>query len=267
MQQRLAGRSIATLSSVGHVLEPVDAAAGSRSPLRRWTTRVLVVLVALALIVLVPGPVFRIVHSNAARQLVDEVATGREELLAKQDEFRSPLVGLGDPVRSWTQASCWLSPRYSDGDGEQGLVMFYWQECSLVAYEVYALPPDLGGAADVVGLLGGHIADADPGCSRTLFDVLTPDYGASPRSEYATALWWVNPGGEPPADQPDRCAVPAPDAPGAARVTGGVDGPMTAETYVVYQVRSPSSAVGVGCERRLPWIFSCTAEPEGFPVL
>lgn len=205
-------------------------------------------------------------HFDAARQLVDEVATGREEVLAKQDEFRSPLVDLAAPVRSWTQVSCWLSPRYSDGDGEQDLVMCHWQQCSLVAYEVYALSPEAGGVADVAELLGGDTVGS-PTCAEALFDVLTPDYGASRPSEYATELWWVNPSGEPPADQPNRCAVPAPDAPDAAHVVRGVDGPMTAETYVVYQVRSPVSAVDVGCERRLPWNFSCAAEPQGFPVL
>lgn len=245
--------------------EPVGAATLSWSPLRRWATSVLAVLVALVLIVLVPGPVFRVIHSNAARQLVADVATGRAELLAKQDEFRSPLVGLGAPVRSWTQPSCWLTPRYSDGDGEQGVVMFYWQECSLVAYEVYALSPEAGRAADTVELLGGHLTDT-PSCSEVLFDVLAPDFGASRRTEYATALRWVNLGGKPPADQPDRCTVPVPDRTEAAHVVEGVDGPMTAKTYVVYEVSSPVSAVDVGCERRLPRFFTCAAEPQGFPV-
>ncbi|ASO21774.1 hypothetical protein AHOG_20785 [Actinoalloteichus hoggarensis] len=224
------------------------------------------VLVVLALIVFVPGPVFRLIHFDNARQLVDEVSTGRAELLSMQDEFRSPIASLGSPARSWTQVSCRLSPRYSDGDGEQGVVMFYRQGCSLVAYEIYALPPDAGGAADVAEILGGRFAGT-PACFRILFDVLTPDYGASASSEYATALWWTDPHGEPPAEQPDRCALPTPDDPGAAHVERGVEGPMTAETYVVYQVRSPVSAVDVGCERRLSWLAPCRGEPQGFPAL
>ncbi|TYL51529.1 hypothetical protein FXB39_09675 [Nocardioides sp. BGMRC 2183] len=234
--------------------------------MRRWVTRGVVVAVALGLVVFVPGPVFRAIHSHAAGELVDDVATGRTELLAKQDEFRAPLAGLGDPARSWTQVSCWLSPRYSDGDGEQDVVMFYWQECSLLAYEVYALPADAGDASEVAEGLGGSTA-GDPTCSEILFDVLTPDYGASRPSEYAAALWWVDPHGEPMAGHPDSCAVPSPDDSDAARVTRDVDEPTTAEAYVVYQVRSPIEAVDVGCDRRLVWIFSCVAEPEGFPML
>ncbi|GAB3754200.1 hypothetical protein GCM10028864_33700 [Microlunatus parietis] len=225
----------------------------------------IIVVVASALVMIIPGPIFRAVHSSAARKLVDEVATGRPELLAKQDEFRSPLADLGVPARTWTQVSCWLSPRYSDGDGEQDVVMFYRQQCSLVAYEIYP-SPGAGGAEVVAAQLGGNTAGT-PTCSEILFDVLMPDYGASRPSEYAAALWWVDPGGEPPVDQPDRCAVPTPDDPGAARVTPGVDRPVTAETFVVYQVRSPVNSVDVGCERRLPWIFACAAEPPGFPVL
>ncbi|MFC7625147.1 hypothetical protein [Microlunatus sp. GCM10028923] len=236
------------------------------SPLRRWTIRVLVVLVALALVMIVPGPVFRAVHADAARKLVDQVATGRPELLAKQDEFRSPLADLGAPVRSWTQVSCWLSPRYSDGDGEQDVVMFYWQRCSLLAYEIYPSPSGASGAEDVADLLGGDTAGS-PSCSEILHDVLTPDYGAGRPAEYGTALWWVNPDGDPPAEHPDSCAVPTPDDPAAARVTPGVGGPMAAETYVVYRVSSPESSVDVGCERRLPWVLSCAGEPPGFPVL
>lgn len=241
------------------------AGTAPRSLRHRWAAGVLVALAVLALIVFVPGPVFRVMHSNAAQKLVDEVASGRAELLAKQDEFRSPLEGLGEPVRSWSQVSCWLSPRYSDGDGEQDVVMFYWQQCSLDAYEVFALPPDAGDAAEVAFRLGGKTAGT-PTCSEILFDVLTPDYGASRASEYAAALWWVDSQGEPPADQPDWCTVPSPGASNTTRVVRDLDGPMNADAYIVYQVRSPVTGVDVGCEHRLPWIFSCASEPEGFPV-
>lgn len=234
----------------------------SWSSLRRW---MLGILVALALIAFVPGQVFRIIHVDNARQLVADISTGRAELLAKQDEFRSPIMSLGTAIRAWTQVSCWLSPRYSDGDGEQDVVMFYWQECSLMAYEIYALPPPAGDAAHVAERLSGHIVGA-PTCAEILFDVLTPDYGASRPSEYATALWWVNPAGEPPADQPDRCALPRPGDSDNAHLESTADGPMIAKTYVVYQVRSPVRTVDVGCERRLSWLAPCAGEPPGFPV-
>lgn len=114
--------------------------------------------------------------------------------------------------------------------------------------------------------LGGHTAGA-PTCSEILFDVLTPDYGASRSSEYATALRWIDPDGEPSADQPDRCAVPTPDEPGSTHVRRDADGPMVAENYVVFRVRSPVKPVDVGCERALSWFGPCRGERQGFPVL
>lgn len=216
--------------------------------------------------IFVPPPVFRAIHTHGAQQLVDELATGRAELLAAQDEFRSPVQRLGAPIRSWTQVSCWLSPRFSDGDGEQDVVMFYWQQCALMAYEIYPVPAESSGASEVAEILGGHISGNAPSCSAILFDVLSPDYGASRADEYGPALWWSDPRGEPPADQPDRCTLPDPDGRNAAHVVRDLDGSAAAGPYVVYQVRSPTGSVDVGCERRLPWIFSCAAEPDGFPV-
>ncbi|MDO3338913.1 hypothetical protein ABFW00_12370 [Mycobacteroides abscessus] len=253
---------------MGDGQEPADveATAVPWSPRRRRTFGVLSGVVVLALLVFVPGPVSGILKANNARQLVDDVSTGRAKLLAKQDEFRPPLASLGNPARSWTQVSCWMSPRYSDGDGEQDVVMFYWQQCALLAYEIYALPPDAGDAAQVAQRLRGHSA-GEPSCAEPLFDVLTPDVGASRIDEFATGLWWMNPEGVPPSHQPDRCTMPTPDDPDTAHTQIGIDARLGADAYVVYQVRSPVSMVDVGCDRRLSWLAPCRGEPEGFPTL
>lgn len=236
------------------------------SPLRRWTLGALSAVIILALIAFVPGPILRNLDIKNAHQLVDEVATGRAELLAKQNEIHSPLTNLGDPVRSWTQVSCWLQPRYSDGDGEQDIIMFYWQECALVAYEIYPLPTDVGSAAEAAASLGGRTLGVTT-CNETLYEVLSPEVFDSGTDEYATFLQWMNPEGEPPPDQPERCTLPTPDDPDTAHVNSDIDEPLTANSYVVYEVRSPVSATDVGCEQPITWMGPCTGEPKGFPTL
>lgn len=248
--------------------EPGEAAAAPWSARRRWTVGALStlgILVVLALVAFVPGPIFRIIQTNSAHQLVADVAAGREELLAEQDEIRAPLADLGEPVRAWTQVSCWLAPRYSDGDGEQNMIMFYWQECALVSSEIYPVPPELRDGTDVAFRLGSRAA-GEGTCDVTLYGVLTPDVAASTADEYATELRWVDPESDPPSDQPFRCDLPTPDDPEAAHVTIDVDEPMTADSYVVYQVRSPIGQADVGCERALTWLAPCAGEPDGFPA-
>lgn len=245
-----------------------EGAAGTSRPMtaRQRMAIAIAALVVLALVVFVPGPVFRVIHTEDAHRLVDEQAQMRAQLARVQDRVRAPLEGIGEPARSWTQVSCWLSERYSDGDGEQDVVMFYWQQCSLVGYELYPLPPEIDTGARAASLFGGSTA-GDPTCAEILFDVLTPDYGASNADEYAASLWWIDPGGDPPADQPDRCRLPEPGGSDAARVASDVDEPLTASSYLLYTVSSPVRMVDVGCDHRWPWILSCAGEPEGFPAL
>lgn len=219
----------------------------------------------LALIVLVPGPVVRTLHTKAARGLVEEIASGREELLAGQEEFRAPLEVLGDPVQSWTTVSCTLAPRYSDGDGESDIVMSYRQRCALVATEIYPTPPGAGDIEQVSRLLGARVV-REPTCSQSLHDVLPGDGRASNPRAYSASLWWVDPDGVPPDRFPDSCALPTPDSSDPDVLVRGIDGPAPAGPVVAFSVRSPSDSVGVGCERGLSRIYRCEGKPEGFPV-
>ncbi|MFI6346406.1 hypothetical protein [Streptomyces sp. NPDC050560] len=248
------------------IREASHATTAAWSSGRRWTVGVVTAVVLLGLAVFVPGPIFRAVHMHSAHKLVDEVATGRAELLATQDEIRSPIERLGTPVRSWSEVSCWLAPRYSDGDGEQGLVMFYRQECALVAYEIYALSPDAGDAAQVAARLRGHVSD-NPTCGEPILGTLTPDFGASRVDEYDAELWWIDPDATAPADQPERCTLPKPGDADTARVETGVDEPLAADAYILFQVRSPIQSVDVGCERWFAWLGSCMGKPHGLPSL
>ncbi|MCR8944040.1 hypothetical protein NW249_18100 [Streptomyces sp. OUCMDZ-4982] len=234
---------------------------------RRWTVGVIAALVVLGLVVFVPGPLFRADHLRSAHELVDEVAAGRAELLAEQSEIRSPIENLGTPIRAWDEVSCWLEPRTSDGDGEQGVVVFYWQACALTAYEIYALPPDAGDVTQVAASLRGHVRN-DPTCAEPIFDALTPDFGDSRDDEYAAALWWFDPDGTPPDYQPERCTLPSPGDTGTAYLATSVDEPLAdGGDYIVFEVRSPIQSVDVGCERWFAWLGTCTDEPEGFPSL
>ncbi|QMU98205.1 hypothetical protein FVO59_14170 [Microbacterium esteraromaticum] len=247
--------------------EPGAQEAEPWSPRRRWLAGIIVVLVLIGLFAFAPGPILRIIHTNSAHELVDRLPAERDMLLAKQDEFRAPLKKLDDPVRSWTEVGCSLVPRYSDGDGEQDVVMFYWQQCWLQAMELYPVPEGLTDGASVAAWLGGHTA-GDPTCGELLFDVLTPEAGAVGPHEYTPVLWWVDPDGTPPEDEPDRCALAAPGGPHTAHVTVDVDEPMTAESYLVYTVRTPFAATRVGCDNAMSsWLGGCVGEPDGFPVM
>lgn len=224
-------------------------------------------LVLLGLIAFAPGPILRIIHTNSAHALVDGLPAERETLLAKQDEFRAPLAQLGDPVRSWTDVGCTLAPRYSDGDGEQDVVMFYWQQCTLQATEIYPVPDELTDGASVAAWLGGHTA-GDPTCGELMFDVLTPDVGVGGPDDYTASLWWVDPDGTAPEDQPDRCDLSTPGGPRTAHTTIDVDEPMTAGSYLVYSVQSPVAVARVGCDNAMgTWLGGCVGEPDGFPVM
>lgn len=247
-------------------MEQATTGTRVRRPWRRRAAAVAILAVVLLLVAVMTGQVFRMIHANDARGLVEKVAGERAAVLAMADEVRGPLAGLGDPARSWSQVECWTVPRYSDGDGAR-VVMRYQQECMAAAYDVYPLAPDAGGPADVARRLGGKIADGELTCDETLFDVLTPDVGANRPSEYGTALWWVEPGGGPSADGSDSCRLPEPGDPRTARAEITADGPLSADAYVVFVTMSPISAVDVGCDRRLPWLVLCAGEPEGFPVL
>lgn len=245
---------------------PGDAVAAI-SPVLRWATGAVAVLVLLALAVIVPGLVSSGAdHRRSAHQLVDEVAAGRAELLAKQDEIRSPIKSLGVPVRAWSAVSCWITPRHSDGDGERDVVVFYWQRCALVAYEIYPLPTDAGDIAEVAADLGGSTR-GDASCADTIYDVLTPELGASSADEYAAELRWVDPDGAAPADEPEHCALPAPDDADTAHIEMSTDEPLVADAYLLYQVTSPVRSVDVSCDHGSAWSGSCTGEPEGFPSM
>jgi hypothetical protein len=237
------------------------------SPRRRWLTGTFAVLVLVGLVAFAPGPVLRIIHTNNAHQLVDALPAEREGLLAMQNEFRAPLQQLGSPVRAWTEVACSLAPRYSDGDGEQDVVMFYWQQCSLQATELYAVPDEFEDGASVAAWLGGNTAN-NPTCGMIVFDVLSPDAGAVGLDEYAPGLWWVDPAGTPPEDQPDRCELAAPAGSDTAHTTVYVDEPLTAGSYLVYTVRTPVAVTRVGCDNAMSsWLGGCVGEPDGFPVV
>lgn len=245
---------------------PVLISSAPWSPRRRRFVGAVSVFALLAVIALAPDPILRVINTNNAHRLVDELAQEQAGLLSRQSQIRGPIRGLGAPARSWTEVSCWLTPRYSDGDGEQDLIMFYWQECALVAYEIYPLAPGAGDAAEVAARLGGHTAGT-PTCAETLFDVLSPDIGAGGKDDYATSLWWTTPSGDPPAHQPTRCALPSPEDPDSTLVSMGVDKPLTADAYVVYRVRSPVRATEAGCRHAFTWLAPCTGKPDGFPVV
>lgn len=261
------GKRLDIVKGMDETTEPGTQEAAPWSPRRRFLTGTIVVLVLVGLIAFAPGPILRIIHTNSAHQLVDSLPAERDALLAKQDEFRAPLEQLGDPVRSWTEVACSLAPRYSDGDGEQDVVMFYWQQCWLQATELYPVPDELTDGASVAAWLGGHTA-GDSTCGQLLFDVLTPDAGAVGPTEFTPVLWWIDPDGTPPEDEPDRCALATPGAPNTAHTTVDVDGPMTAGSYLVYTVRTPFAATGVGCDDAMgTWLGGCVGEPDGFPAM
>ncbi|WP_324011515.1 hypothetical protein [Microbacterium sp. JZ37] len=237
------------------------------SPRRRRLTGTLLVLILVGLVAFAPGPILRIIHTNNAHQLVDSLPAERDTLLAKREEFRAPLEQLGAPVRSWTEVACSLAPQYSDGDGEQDIVMFYAQQCSLRSIELYPVPDELTDGASVAAWLGGHTA-GDPTCSELIFDVLTPDAGAVGPDAYTPDLWWIDPDGAPPEDEPDRCMLAAPGGPRTAHTTVDVDEPLTASSYLVYTVWAPVTATDVGCDYAMSsWLGGCVGEPHGFPVV
>lgn len=140
------------------------------------------------------------------------------------------------------------------------------QECALIATEIYAIPDELIDGTAVATRLRSQ-PSGEGTCEVTLYGVLEPDIDNGDSDECNTDLRWIDPAGEPPSDQPWSCKLPTADDPDTAHAAVSIDEPMTANSYVVYEVRSPIRQTDVGCERGWSWLPSCAGEPDGFPAM
>ncbi len=246
--------------------EERDVSEGSRTSPRRLLAWTVGVTAALALFVYVPGPVATVLHKRDAAQLVDQVADQRTAALQRAETARSALAPLGSPVRSWSSVNCEVRPRYSDGDGEQGVVVRYQQACEPMVREIYALPSGRSTVADAAALLKGRLSESERTCDEPIYDVLDLRLGEIDADGYAMALRWVGRQGK--SSHGDvSCALPVPNDDGATRVEMIVDEPLTADAYVVFSVFGETVLSNIGCERSVGWLGSCTDPPEGAPYL
>lgn len=243
--------------------EPVEAKAARLG--RRIAIRAVAVVVACGLLVFAPGPVLTALHKREAAQLIDRVDDRRAEVLARHREARRVLAELGDPVQSWSQISCRLQPRYSDGDGEHDTVVFYYQSCAPLVREIYALPPRYRSLKKASALLGGRLGRWEPDCYEPILDVAELRLGQVDSEGFSMALDWVDPTGS--AADGTACLLPSPESSNATRVELVADGALTKTAHVVFTVFGEAEMVDIGCRRNVGWIGVCTGAPKGAPYL
>lgn len=243
----------------------VDWPRRSKRPRRPVVVTSLAVVAALGLLLtFVPGWAFSTYHKHAAGELVERTQHRLPDVLAVTARARADLTPLGAPVRSWSEVSCSLDPRYSDGDGERDVVMFYYQVCTPAVFEIYALPADHDSLEQTAALLHGRLDSGEHDCDEPILDVVDEgQVDADDRIE----LEWVQPAANPSAAGDTGCSLPDPGADDVARVTKTTDRPLSADSYVVLSVFGGSDQVSVGCRRNVRWLGSCTAPPKGAPYL
>ena len=248
------------------VSDGADHSGGSARSSRGWAAGALVIAALLALVVFAPGWALRAYQKHQADELIDRVDGQRADVLERAEQAGAVLEVLGAPVRSWSEIGCSLRPRYSDGDGEQDVVVLYYQACVPVAVEVYALPAEHRTLKQAAALLQGRVGHWTPTCNEPLLDVLELGFGEIDESGYSMDLRWIEPSSDE-ASRADDCLLPAPGEGDTVRTRRVADGQLTAQTYVVLIVRGGGGEVRVGCERQVGWIGSCTDTPEGAPYL
>lgn len=245
-----------------------EASAGGEKPERsgrRIAAWAVAIAVALGLFVFAPGPVLTVLHKREAAQLVDRVDERRTEVLERAEEGRAALAPLGAPVRSWSEVRCALRPRYSDGDGEQNVVVFYYQSCAPVVREIYALPQRHRSLKKASALLNGRTGHWKPDCYEPILDVIDLRMGQVDADGFSMALDWIDLAGS--AADGSGCQLPSPEAETATRIQMSADGPLTESTYVVFTVFGEAEMVDIGCRRNVGWIGVCTAVPKDAPYL